>query len=657
MARRSAPPTGSSSAPGLTFAGAAALVPLPARPRRLAPVPVARVRRARGVDARLRRGRPDALSRTRSAARRASARSRPPRARPGMGIVLDIVPNHMAVDDANPYWPIRSGARASSTSTPRPAATGASSTSTTWPACARRTRRCSRRRTGWRSRSCAKGSSTACGSTIPTGSRTRRGYLERLRDGGAAHVWVEKILDPGEPLRDWPVEGTVGYEFLNDVAALFVDPAGEPALTALWEELSGDVAPVRRVGGGGEARAGGHDVRARGRLAAAAVAGRRGARGGARRAARLPHVHPRPAGGRGPARAARGRAASSGWAARRGRSARASSRRRRRSWPRASRTPPSTATCGCSRCATSAATRAASRSTSTTFHAGNAARAERFPRHLLSSQTHDTKRSGDVRARLGALAGHGGRVGGRRAELGGAERAAAGGARRARRGRAVPDLADARRRVADRAGPARAPTWRRRCARPSGRRAGSSRTPTRRRACSRFSRALYDDAGFRAAFEPFAERVAVLGELHALRQTALKLTVPGVPDIYQGDELVALSLVDPDNRRPVDWARRRALLAELRDGARPGLTRRAQAVADARAARAARPPRRRRSPAATRRSTPARTRWRSCAATPSPWRCRCARAGWTRRSRCRGLAPVVRSRAARRARRSTCASG
>jgi (1->4)-alpha-D-glucan 1-alpha-D-glucosylmutase len=36
--------------------------------------------------------------------------------------------------------------------------------------------------------------------------------------------------------------------------------------------------------------------------------------------------------------------------------------------------------------------------------------------------------------------------------------------------------------------------------------------------------------------------------------------VPGVPDIYQGDELVALSLVDPDNRRPVDWARRRALL-------------------------------------------------------------------------------------------------
>ena len=97
-----------------------------------------------------------------------------------------------------------------------------------------------------------------------------------------------------------------------------------------------------------------------------------------------------------------------------------------------------------------------------------------------------------------------------------------------------------------------------------------------------YCRALLEHAPFRADFEPFAERVAAVGELHALRQTALKLTVPGVPDIYQGDELVALSLVDPDNRRPVDWERRRALLAELRDGAAPMSRRRAQAVADPR---------------------------------------------------------------------------
>ena len=84
-----------------------------------------------------------------------------------------------------------------------------------------------------------------------------------------------------------------------------------------------------------------------------------------------------------------------------------------------------------------------------------------------------------------------------------------------------------------------------------------------------YCRGLYAHAGFRADFEPFAARVAAAGELHSLRQTVLKLTVPGLPDVYQGDELVALSLVDPDNRRTVDWARRRALLAALRDGAAP----------------------------------------------------------------------------------------
>ena len=53
------------------------------------------------------------------------------------------------------------------------------------------------------------------------------------------------------------------------------------------------------------------------------------------------------------------------------------------------------------------------------------------------------------------------------------------------------------------------------------------------------------------------------------RQTLLKLTCPGVPDIYQGDELWSLSLVDPDNRRPVDWQQSARLLAELQRGAKP----------------------------------------------------------------------------------------
>lgn len=71
-------------------------------------------------------------------------------------------------------------------------------------------------------------------------------------------------------------------------------------------------------------------------------------------------------------------------------------------------------------------------------------------------------------------------------------------------------------------------------------------------------------AGFLRLFEPFARRVARLGAVNSLSQLVLKLTVPGVPDFYQGTELWDLSLVDPDNRRPVDFGRRAALLAECR---------------------------------------------------------------------------------------------
>ena len=82
-----------------------------------------------------------------------------------------------------------------------------------------------------------------------------------------------------------------------------------------------------------------------------------------------------------------------------------------------------------------------------------------------------------------------------------------------------------------------------------------------------FCRALYDHRTFLSDFDRSPAAVAVAGDRAALGQLLLKLTVPGVPDIYQGDELLSLSLVDPDNRRPVDWARRRALLGEVRRGA------------------------------------------------------------------------------------------
>ena len=61
----------------------------------------------------------------------------------------------------------------------------------------------------------------------------------------------------------------------------------------------------------------------------------------------------------------------------------------------------------------------------------------------------------------------------------------------------------------------------------------------------------------------FGEQIAYYGQFNSLSQTLLKLTVPGVPDVYQGNELWDFSLVDPDNRRPVDYALRRRMLDEL----------------------------------------------------------------------------------------------
>ena len=84
--------------------------------------------------------------------------------------------------------------------------------------------------------------------------------------------------------------------------------------------------------------------------------------------------------------------------------------------------------------------------------------------------------------------------------------------------------------------------------------AGSSRTRPTRRAVLAFCDALCGSAEFVADLETVARaHRARSGEASALGQTLLKLTAPGVPDIYQGDELWDLALVDPDNRRPVDW--------------------------------------------------------------------------------------------------------
>jgi (1->4)-alpha-D-glucan 1-alpha-D-glucosylmutase len=87
---------------------------------------------------------------------------------------------------------------------------------------------------------------------------------------------------------------------------------------------------------------------------------------------------------------------------------------------------------------------------------------------------------------------------------------------------------------------------------------------------------------FLDSFLPFHKRIARLGAVNSLAQVVWKLVAPGVPDFYQGCELWDLTLVDPDNRRAVDFAQRAALLERLEpvlDAGRSPADR-AEAVAD-----------------------------------------------------------------------------
>src|SRR4051812_4959106 len=141
----------------------------------------------------------------------------------GLGVVLDIVPNHMAADDANRYWADEELRRKyfdldEETGFHRrffdidhlPGVRMED------PEVFEETHRLALRLA-------RAGVIDGLRIARPGGLAAPAAYFERLAAGGAGHVWIEKILDPGERLRDWPVDGTVGYEFLNDAAALFVD--------------------------------------------------------------------------------------------------------------------------------------------------------------------------------------------------------------------------------------------------------------------------------------------------------------------------------------------------------------------------------------------------------------------------------------------------
>jgi (1->4)-alpha-D-glucan 1-alpha-D-glucosylmutase len=214
------------------------------------------------------------------------------------------------------------------------------------------------------------------------------------------------------------------------------------------------------------------------------------------------------------------------------------------------------------------------------FHRQNAERLERWPHSLLTTSTHDTKRSEDVRARLNALS-----------ELPGEWQAAV-----TRWGRInsskkavvedqpAPDRNDEYLLYQTLLGawPAQPPTaegladFRGRIAEYMQKATKEAKVHTSwvnpneeyDDAVRQFIARLLPEAGgdpFLDDLLPLQRRLAFFGSFNSLAQVLLKLTCPGVPDLYQGTELWDFSLVDPDNRRPVDYRRRREVLAELQE--------------------------------------------------------------------------------------------
>lgn len=84
-------------------------------------------------------------------------------------------------------------------------------------------------------------------------------------------------------------------------------------------------------------------------------------------------------------------------------------------------------------------------------------------------------------------------------------------------------------------------------------------------AVQKFIEGIYSDSNFVESLNRFVASVMYPGRINSLAQTLLKLTAPGVPDFYQGAELWNFALVDPDNRQPVDFDARRRILADLKD--------------------------------------------------------------------------------------------
>lgn len=200
------------------------------------------------------------------------------------------------------------------------------------------------------------------------------------------------------------------------------------------------------------------------------------------------------------------------------------------------------------------------------FHARMAEQATRWPATMLATSTHDSKRSEDVRARLTVLS-----------EIpdewsAAVSRWSARNRHHRRAGAPPPYLEWLYYQTLVGAWPidaGRAAAYLEKAAKEAKRETSWVSADAEFDAGLRaFVEATLADRDFCLDLAAFVAPLVAPGRITALAQTLLKLTAPGVPDIYQGTELWDLSVVDPDNRRPVDFAQRQTLLAAL-DGLAP----------------------------------------------------------------------------------------
>ncbi|MET7707494.1 malto-oligosyltrehalose synthase [Micromonospora sp. NPDC005413] len=412
----------------------------------------------------------------------------------------------------------------------------------------------------------------------PDGLRDPAGYLTRLREA-APEAWlvVEKILEYGEELPDWPVDGTTGYDALAAVGGLFVDTDTEGDFTALdtrlagrhtsWEDLTHEtkLAAATRLLAAELTRLAtlAPDVPAE--LARAALAELAAAfpvyRGYPPHGARYLAVARSEAGRRRPDLAT---------------ALDAVTRRLRDPEDELARRFPQFTGAVMAKGVEDTAFYRWSRFValnevgdspahfgvpSAEFHRFAAARQVRWPASMTTLSTHDTKRGEDVRARLAVLS----ELPQRWAEQVTTWMEYA----------PLPDPAFAH--LLWQTAVGAWPIERERLhayVEKAAREAAASTSwadpdPVFEQALHAVVDLMYDDPSLHDELTELAAAITPAGWCNSLGQKLIQLAMPGIPDTYQGTELWDNSLVDPDNRRPVDFDVRREMLARLDDGWRP----------------------------------------------------------------------------------------